>query len=425
MPLVGALTDSNRANVAPTPRMSETSELIAAAHDSLLPIYRQRELILDRGKGSRVWDLVGKEYIDFAAGIAVNSLGHGDAEILAALHGQAAKLWHTSNVFFTEPSIRLAEELVAASGFAKHVFLCNSGTEANEAAIKLVRKHAADQGRTADRRVILSFTGSFHGRTLAAVTATAQPKYQQGYEPLPGGFRYSAFNDITALDQVLTEDVAGVLVEPIQGEGGVVPATDDFLRALRERCDAVGALLVFDEIQSGMGRSGKLWAHQWSGVQPDVMTLAKALGCGFPIGAMLVAPKAAEAMQFGSHGTTFGGNPLASAVARVALRRLASAAIAANVEQRSRQLREGLQAIGSELGVFAEIRGRGLMLGVLLAPAWAQRGGEILDAAAREGVLLLQAGPPVLRFVPALNIESADVTTGLQRLRSALLTLSV
>ncbi len=403
--------------------MNETGDLITAARESMLPIYRQRELILDRGRGSRIWDLEGKEYIDFTAGIAVNALGHGDVEILDALHRQATKLWHTSNVFFAEPPIRLAEELVAASGFASHVFLCNSGTEANEAAIKLVRKHAADQGRAAEQRVILSFAGSFHGRTLAAITATAQPKYQQGYEPLPGGFRYSAFNDIDALDQLLTDDVAGVLVEPIQGEGGVVPATDEFLRALRERCDALDALLVFDEIQSGMGRSGKLWAHQWSGVQPDVMTLAKALGCGFPIGAMLVGSRAAQTMQFGAHGTTFGGNPLAAAVARVALRRLASPVIAANVEQRSQQLREGLQAIGSELGAFAQIRGRGLMLGAALAPGWAQRGGEILDAAAGEGLLMLQAGPEVLRFVPALNIESADVTAGLQRLRSALVSL--
>ncbi|MEO7013505.1 MAG: acetylornithine/succinylornithine family transaminase [Dokdonella sp.] len=404
--------------------MNETSELIATAQENLLPIYRQRALILDRGKGSRLWDLEGNEYIDFAAGIAVNALGHGDAEILAALHDQAAKLWHTSNVFFTEPSIRLAEELVTASGFARHVYLCNSGTEANEAAIKLVRKHAAEQGRAEDQRVILSFAGSFHGRTLAAVTATAQPKYHQGYEPLPGGFRYSPFNDIAALDQVLIEDVAGVLVEPIQGEGGVVPTTDEFLRALRERCDAIGALLVFDEIQSGMGRSGKLWAHQWSGVQPDVMTLAKALGCGFPIGAMLVGSRAAQTMQFGSHGTTFGGNPLAAAVARVALRRLASPEIGTNVEQRSQQLREGLESIASELGVFTQIRGRGLMLGAVLAPAWAQRGGEILDAAAAEGLLLLQAGPEVLRFVPALNIENADITAGLQRLRLALVSLS-
>ena len=404
--------------------MNRTAALIAAAQESLLPIYRQRELILDRGRGSRVWDLEGREYIDFAAGIAVNALGHGDSEILAALHDQATKLWHTSNVFYSEPTIRLAEELVAASGFAERAYLCNSGTEANEAAIKLVRKHAAARGRTADQRVILSFTGSFHGRTLAAVTATAQPKYHQGYEPLPAGFRYSAFNDINALDQVLTDEVAGVLVEPIQGEGGVVPATSEFLQSLRERCDAIGALLVFDEIQSGMARTGDLWAHQNSGVKPDVMTLAKALGCGFPIGAMLVGSRAAQTMQFGAHGTTFGGNPLAAAVARVALRRLSSSEIAANVMHRSLQLREGLESIGEDLGVFAQIRGRGLMLGAVLGPDWSARGGEILDASAREGLLLLQAGTDVLRFVPALNIEGADVVEGLQRLRSALVTLS-
>ena len=404
--------------------VNKTAALISAAQESLLPIYRQRDLILDHGKGSRIWDLDGKEYVDFSAGIAVNALGHGDSEILAALHEQAAKLWHTSNVFYSEPPIRLAEELVAASGFAERVYLCNSGTEANEAAIKLVRKHAAERGRSADQRVILSFTGSFHGRTLAAVTATAQPKYHQGYEPLPAGFRYSAFNDIDALDQVLTDDVAGVLIEPIQGEGGVVPATSDFLRALRERCDAIGALLVFDEIQSGMGRTGDLWAHEDSGVKPDVMTLAKALGCGFPIGAMLVGSRAAQTMQFGAHGTTFGGNPLAAAVARVALRRLSSSAITSNVAQRSLQLREGLESISKELGIFTQIRGRGLMLGAVLGPDWSARGGEVLDASAREGLLLLQAGPDVLRFVPALNIESADILEGLKRLRAAIVALT-
>jgi acetylornithine/N-succinyldiaminopimelate aminotransferase len=404
--------------------VSDSARLVAMAKDNLLPIYRQRELILDRGQGSRVWDLDGKEYVDFAAGIAVTALGHSDPEILAALQEQAGKLWHTSNVFYSEPPVRLAEELVAAAGFAERVFLCNSGAEANEAAIKLVRKHAADQGRSPTQRVILSFGGSFHGRTLATVTATAQPKYHQGYEPLPTGFRYSAFNDIDALDNVLIDDVAGVLVEPIQGEGGVVPATPEFLQALRARCDALGALLVFDEIQCGMGRTGKLWAHQWSGVVPDIMTVAKALGCGFPIGAMLVGPRPAGAMQFGSHGTTFGGNPLAAAVARVALRRLGSSSISGNVEARSQQLREGLAAIGSELDAFSEIRGRGLMLGAVLSPRLATRGGEILDAAAGQGLLLLQAGPDVLRFVPALNISSVDVVEGLNRLRSAISALT-
>ena len=400
--------------------MTGTTELIASARESLLPIYRQRELVLERGSGSRVWDIEGREYIDFAAGIAVNALGHGDPDILAALHAQAAMIWHTSNVFYSEPPIHLAEELLAATAFARRVYFCNSGTEANEAAIKLVRKYAAGRGREPSQRVILTFEGSFHGRTLAAVTATAQPKYQQGYEPLPGGFRHAALNDIDALDRCLTADVAGVLVEPIQGEGGVVPATPEFLRALRERCDALDALLVFDEIQCGMGRTGSLWAHEREGVQPDVMTLAKALGCGFPIGAMLVGEKAAATMQFGAHGTTFGGNPLAAAVARVALRKLGSRAILDNVESRSAALRSGLQRLGDETGVIGHVRGRGLMLGAVLAPAYAGRAGDILDHAARRGLLLLQAGPDVLRFVPALNIGAEDLEEGLSRLGAAL-----
>ena len=400
--------------------MNTTEPLIATAQRTLLPIYRQREMILERGLGSRVWDTEGREYVDFAAGIAVSALGHGDPDILAALHEQAARLWHTSNVFYSEPPIRLAEELVAASGFAERVFFCNSGAEANEAAIKLVRKHAAERGRPPERRVILSFEGAFHGRTLATVTATAQPKYHIGFEPLPPGFRYSAFNDIGALDAVFTDDVAGVLVEPIQGEGGVVSADPAFLRELRQRCSASGALLVFDEIQCGMGRTGRLWAHQWPQVVPDVMTLAKALGCGFPIGAMLVGAAAAQAMQFGSHGTTFGGNPLAAAIGRVALRKLSSAELLAHVQTQSAMLRQGLEQLGTETGVIETVRGSGLMLGAVLAPAYAGRAGEILDVAAREGLLLLQAGSGVLRFVPALTIADDDIAEGLARLGRAL-----
>jgi acetylornithine/N-succinyldiaminopimelate aminotransferase len=402
--------------------VSDTASLVAAAQRYALPIYRQRELILERGEGSRLWDIEGRDYVDFAAGIAVNALGYGDSDVMAALHEQAAKVWHTSNVFYSEPPIRLTEELVAASSFADRAFLCNSGTEANEAAIKLARKFGAAQGRTADRRVILTFEGSFHGRTLAAVTATAQPKYQQGYEPLPGGFRYAKFNDVASLDAMMTEDVIAVLVEPVQGEGGVVPATDEFLRALRERCDALGALLMFDEIQCGMGRTGKLWAHQWAGVEPDVMTLAKALGCGFPIGAMLVGARASQTLQFGAHGTTFGGNPLAAAVARVALRKLSSAELLANVEKRSVELRIGLERLGNETGVLTQVRGQGLMLGAVLSPEHAARAGEILDHATHAGLLLLQAGSDVLRFVPALNITSDELGEGLSRLRTALQT---
>ena len=400
---------------------SPASDLLAKGKQYYLPIYRQRELILDRGQGARIWDSEGREYIDLSAGIAVCGLGHNDPDLAAALVEQAGKLWHTSNVFHSEPPLRLAEELVASSRFASRVFLCNSGAEANEAAIKLVRKWAAGQGRAPDKRVIVTFRGSFHGRTLATVTATAQPKYQEGYEPLPGGFRYVDFNDLTQLEIAMAAgDVAAVMLEPIQGEGGVMPAAPGFLSAVRELCDHHGALLVLDEIQSGMGRTGTLFAHWQDGVTPDIVTLAKALGGGFPIGAMLAGPKVAEAMQFGAHGTTFGGNPLAAAVARVALRKLAAPAIANNVARQSAALRKALAEMDAELGLFSQVRGRGLMLGAVLKPAFAGRAGEILDLAAAQGVLLLQAGPDVLRFVPALNIHDDELAEGCKRLHAAL-----
>ena len=398
-----------------------TSELLALGQRYWLPVYKPRELVLARGEGARVWDRDGRDYVDFGAGIAVNALGHCDPDLVAALTAQAGKLWHASNVFYTEPPLRLAEELVAASGFAERVFLCNSGAEANEAAIKLVRKWAAANGRAPERRVIVTFRGSFHGRTLATVTATAQPKYQEGYEPLPQGFRYAAFNDVAELEAAFAPgDVAAAMLEPVQGEGGVLPAAPGFLRRVRELCDAHGALLVLDEIQCGMGRTGTLFAHVQDGVTPDIVTLAKALGCGFPIGAMLAGPKVAEVMQYGAHGTTFGGNPMAAAVARVALRKLGSADVLANVARQAQALRDGLAAIDAELGLFAGVRGRGLMLGAVLADAYKGRAGEILDRAAAHGLLLLQAGPDVLRFVPPLTITDADVAEGLQRLRAAL-----
>lgn len=403
------------------PSGTASAELVRKGQRYYLPVYRPREVILDRGRGARVWDLDGCEYVDFAAGIAVNALGHADPELVAALTAQAGKLWHTSNVFYSEPPLRLAEELVEASGFAARAFLCNSGAEANEAAIKLVRRWAAAQGRPPERRTLLSFAGSFHGRTLATVTATAQPKYQQGYEPLPAGFRYCDFNDFEQTEAAFAQgDVAGVIVEPVQGEGGVMPAAPSFLAHLRALCDRHDALLVCDEIQAGMGRTGTLFAHAQDGVVPDIVTLAKALGAGFPIGAMLAGPKVAETMQYGAHGTTFGGNPLAAAVARVALRRLRSAELLANVEQQGRALREGLARIDAELGVFAEVRGRGLMLGAVLRDAYKGRAGDVLELALQHGLLLLQAGPDVLRFVPPLVIGDADVAGGLRRLREAL-----
>ena len=401
--------------------MTTTTDLLAAGQQYYLPVYRPREVILARGQGARVWDNEGREYLDLSAGIAVCGLGHNDPDLVAALVEQAGKLWHTSNVFYSEPPLRLAEELVSASRFASRVFLCNSGAEANEVAIKLIRKWATAHGRTPDRRVIVTFRGSFHGRTLATVTATAQPKYQEGYEPLPGGFRYVDFNDLAQLrDAMAAGDVAAVLVEPIQGEGGVMPAAEGFLRGVRELCDQHGALLALDEIQCGMGRTGTLFAHWQEGIAPDIVTLAKALGGGFPIGAMLAGPKVAEVMQFGAHGTTFGGNPLAAAVARVALRKLGSADIEANVVRQSAALHAGLATINEELGLFSEVRGRGLMLGAVLKPEYAGRAGEILDHAAAQGLLMSQAGPDVLRFVPALNVSDEEVAEGLRRMSDAL-----
>jgi acetylornithine/N-succinyldiaminopimelate aminotransferase len=399
----------------------EPSDLVGLGKRYWLSIYRPREVILDHGKGSRVWDTEGRDYIDFGAGIAVNALGHQDPDLVAALVGQANKLWHASNVFYSEPPLRLARELVEHAPFAERVFLCNSGSEANEAAIKLVRKWATSQGRPPEKRVIVTFKGSFHGRTLAAVTATAQPKYQEGYEPLPGGFRYVPFNDPAALEEAMAHgDVAAVMLEPVQGEGGVMPAEPGFLKKVRELCDTHAALMVLDEIQCGMGRTGTLFAHTHDHVTPDIVTLAKALGAGFPIGAMLVGPKVSEVMQFGAHGTTFGGNPMAAAVARVALAKIASPAVMLNVERQANDIRTGLNKLNHEFHLFSEIRGRGLMIGAVLDDAYKGRAGEILDLAAAHGLLILQAGPDVLRIVPPLTITDEETAEGLERLHASL-----
>ncbi|NIJ68902.1 acetylornithine transaminase [Xanthomonas sp. 60] len=400
--------------------MTAATDPLISLSNYYLPVYKPRQVVLERGQGARVWDTQGREFIDLAAGIAVCGLGHNDPDLVAALVDQAGRLWHTSNVFYSEPPLRLAEELVTASRFAERVFLCNSGAEANEVAIKLVRKWAAGQGRAPDKRVIVTFRGSFHGRTLATVTATAQPKYQEGYEPLPGGFRYVDFNDAVQLETAMAAgDVAAVMLEPVQGEGGVMPANPGFLQHVRALCDQHDALLVLDEIQVGMGRTGTLFAHWQDSVVPDIVTLAKALGGGFPIGAMLAGPKVAQAMQFGAHGSTFGGNPLAAAVARVALRKLSSDGIARNVSRQSHALREGFARINAAFNVFSQVRGRGLMLGAVLTPEHAGQAGALLDHAAAQGLLTLQAGPDVLRFVPALNITDEEVAEGLKRLHAA------
>ena len=400
-------------------RTARTAALVAAGQRRYVPNYAPAEVILDRGEGARVWDTDGNEYVDLGAGISVTSLGHGDPELAQALIDQAGRLWHTSNLYFVEPAVRLAEELCEAS-FADRVFFCNSGAEANEAAIKLARKHASLR-HGPEKREIVTFHGGFHGRTLATVTATAQPKHQEGFGPLPGGFRYCGYNDPAALDEAIGDHTCAVLVEPIQGEGGVVPAEDGFLAAVAERCRAHGALLMLDEIQSGLGRTGRLFAYQWEGgLVPDVVTLAKALGGGLPIGAMLVGPRAAETFQPGSHGSTFGGNPVAAAVARVVLRRMRSAELLANVERQGERLRKRLVALHNEPGLIAEVRGRGLMLGAVLRDEWAGRAGELVETCRRHGVLVLQAGSDVLRFLPPLDITDEELDDGMDRLEAAL-----
>ena len=403
----------------PEEQTGKTRELVATGQRRYVPNYAPKEMILDRGAGARMWDLDGNEYVDLGAGIGVTSLGHGDPELAQALTGQAGRLWHVSNLYFAEPAVRLAEELCEAS-FADRVFFCNSGAEANEAAIKLARKHASLR-YGAEKREIVTFHGGFHGRTLATVTATAQPKYQDGFEPLPGGFRYCPYNDDAALDEAIGERTCAVLVEPIQGEGGVVPAEDGFLAAVAERCRTHDALLMFDEIQSGLARTGRLFAYQWEeGLLPDVVTIAKALGGGLPIGAMLVGAQAAETLGAGSHGSTFGGNPIAAAVARVVLRKLRSPELRANVERQGERLRKRLVALHNEIGIIAEVRGRGLMIGAVLRGGWAGRAGELGEACRRHGVLVLQAGPDVLRFLPPLNITDAELDDGMERFEAAM-----
>ena len=398
-----------------------SAALIAKGRHYYVPNYKPRDMVLDHGKGAVVWDMDGNDYIDLGSGIAVCSLGHQDPDLLAALDHQSRKIWHTSNIFFTEPPIHLTEKLVELSGFAERAFLCNSGAEANEAAIKLVRKYAADQGKPPEKRNIISFGGSFHGRTLATVTLTAQPKYQQGFEPLPGGFIYcNHFNDEAAIEALVNENTCAIFVEPVQGEGGVMPAKPGFLKHLRALCDKVGALLVIDEIQAGMGRTGSIFAYTQDGIVPDVVTLAKALGGGLPIGAMLVGPKAANVLEFGSHGTTFGGNPVISAVALASITKLSSDAVMANVADKSKKLISALTAINQELGIFKEIRGRGLMIGAELLAEHANQSNAISELARLRGVLVLVAGPNVMRFLPPLTITDAELTNGLKRFKQAL-----
>jgi succinylornithine transaminase family protein len=399
------------------------SDLTRATFDEVMvPNYQPASLIPVRGQGSRLWDQQGRDYIDFAGGIAVTVLGHAHPRMIAALTEQAGRLWHLSNVMTNEPALRLAQRLVSST-FADKVFFCNSGAEANEAAFKLARRRGNTQFGP-HKNTIIAFHNAFHGRTLFTVSVGGQAKYTQGFEPLPGGIRHLPFNDLDALKAAMNDSVCAVVIEPVQGEGGVMPATEAFIRGARALCDAHQALLIFDEVQTGNGRSGTLYAYEQFGVVPDVMTTAKGLGGGFPIGAMLTTDVHAEVLAFGTHGSTYGGNPLACAVADAVLEEISQPATLRNVVERSAQLRAGLKALGARHGLFAEPRGMGLLLGAPLHDGWKGRGKDVVNAALAEGLWLLVAGPDVLRFAPALNITEAEVTEGLQRLERACVALT-
>lgn len=388
----------------------------------MVPNYAPAGFIPVRGAGSRVWDQSGRELIDFTGGIAVNALGHCHPALVAALTEQANTLWHISNVFTNEPALRLAHKLVDAT-FAERAFFCNSGAEANEAAFKLARRVAFDRFGE-DKYEIIAATNSFHGRTLFTVSVGGQPKYSDGFGPKIQGIKHVPYNDIEALKAAVSARTCAVVLEPIQGEGGVLPADLAYLQAARELCDQHDALLIFDEVQTGMGRSGSLFAYQHYGVIPDILSSAKSLGGGFPIGAMLTTEALAKHLVVGTHGTTYGGNPLACAVAEAVIDVVNTPAVLDGVKAKRQRFKVALEQFGEQYGVFSQVRGLGLLIGAVLSDAWKGKAKVILDAAAAEGVMVLQAGPDVVRFAPSLVVEEVDIDEGLARFERALAKLT-
>ncbi|MDP7847235.1 aspartate aminotransferase family protein [Acinetobacter pittii] len=384
----------------------------------MVPVFAPANFIPVRGEGSRIWDQENKEYIDFAGGIAVNALGHAHPVAVNALTEQATKLWHVGNGYTNEPVLRLAKQLTENT-FADKVFFCNSGAEANEAALKLARKVGLDSG-VAGKSGIVAFNNAFHGRTLFTVSAGGQPKYSQDFAPLPNGINHVAFNDLEAAKAVINEQTCAVIVEPIQGEGGVIPADIEFLKGLRALCDEFGALLIFDEVQTGVGRTGALYAYMNSGVIPDVLTTAKALGGGFPVGAMLTTDKFAPHFSVGTHGTTYGGNPLASAVAGAVFEFINTPEVLNGVKERHDYYKKALNQLNEKYEVFKTIRGEGLLIGCALKDEFAGKAKDINNLAGEEGLLSLIAGPNVVRFTPSLIIPFADIDEGLKRFEDAL-----
>jgi acetylornithine/N-succinyldiaminopimelate aminotransferase len=381
-----------------------TTELIAQEKQYVLQTYKRPPFVLDHGEGVYLYDIEGHKYLDFTAGIAVNALGYGDKDVLAMAEKQSHKLIHTSNLYYTAPMIHLAKKLVEHS-FADKVFFCNSGTEANEGALKFARKWARKtfgEGKTE----LVAFSHSFHGRTIGSLALTAKEKYRAPFEPLLPGVHFAEFNDLAAAESAIDDKTCAVFVEPIQGEGGIHIATDAFLRKLRELCDKHNVALIYDEIQCGLSRTGKLWGHEWSGVKPDIMTLAKPLGGGLPIGAILLTDKFASAIEPGDHGSTFAANASICAVAEVVFDKLSADTFRQHVGRTGDYLGEKLEALKAEFpALISEVRGRGLMWGVDVTVDTS----KIINKGYDHGLILVNAGENTIRLVPPLVVDENNV----------------
>ncbi|OAT30910.1 bifunctional acetylornithine/succinyldiaminopimelate transaminase [Proteus myxofaciens] len=398
--------------------MTKQSVNRATYDQVMLPIYSPADFIPVKGQGSRVWDQQGNSYIDFAGGIAVLALGHAHPALNQAIKEQSEKLWHVSNVFTNEPALELAQKLIDNT-FAERVFFANSGAEANEAAFKLARHYAITR-HSPYKTKIIAFHNAFHGRTFFTVSVGGQAKYADGFGPKPADIIHVPFNDLNAVKAVIDSHTCAVVLEPIQGEGGITAATPEFMRGLRELCDENQALLVLDEVQTGMGRTGKLFAYMNYDVTPDIITTAKALGSGFPLSAMLTTADIASVMGVGTHGTTYGGNPLACAVGNVAFDLINTKEVLEGVQQRYQWIVDELMAINQRYGVFSQIRGQGLLIGAELAPQYANQARDILTLAIKQGLMMLNAGTNVLRFTPSLIITQEELAEGMKALDKAI-----
>ncbi|MCZ4338933.1 aspartate aminotransferase family protein [Shewanella colwelliana] len=398
--------------------MSVNNKLTRAQFDEVMvPNYAPSAVIPVRGEGSRVWDQEGTEFVDFAGGIAVNCLGHCHPALVGALKEQGEKLWHLSNVMTNEPALALATKLVDAT-FADKVYFANSGAEANEAALKLARRYALDKFG-AEKDQIIAFDKAFHGRTFFTVSVGGQAAYSDGFGPKPQSITHIPFNDIAALEATISDKTCAIMLEPLQGEGGIIDADVEFLRAVRALADKHNSLVIFDEVQTGVGRLGELYAYMRTEVVPDILTTAKALGGGFPIAAMLTTDAIAAHLKIGTHGSTYGGNPLACAIGNAVLDVVNTPEVLDGVKHREQLLRDGLNKINEKHNVFAEVRGQGLLLGAVLNEQYQGRSKEFLVASVAEGLMTLIAGANVIRFTPSLVIPEADIAEGLARFERA------